>query len=201
MLVARRRSRLGASALEDLARGFSNAVTQDATTWLVQQYATLRTLPQRLRALSSLQQRILPYTDRVTSASTPAIRAQLISQGSKIAELLADFPPMLAKIDQAYNTVQTVINGATPAGDLTSVATSTIGAIVEAKQFVSDVDAVDNALNAVVGQLVTTEAITREEAAALMVPQNDGWSWQSIALVALVVGGGFYFLTRRGRRG
>lgn len=98
---------MGAGLLDTLVAQVTETARNDATTWLVQQYATLRALPDRLHRVQDFASRLADAIG-TPSAETTDASAQLLQANQTILGLLAGYPAMMESVDAAYTAVQNV---------------------------------------------------------------------------------------------
>lgn len=177
------RARLGDTPgfLSNLFTSVEGVLKQDAMTWLVQQYATLQALPQKLvaqrNAIGAVGKDVLP-TDALNMAA-------LSKAATTNAQLTSNYSAMIGAVNQAYVSVQQIqASGGSAA--TTQNAGGIAAAILGAQQFLSGVSDVDSTITGVVDQLLATGAITPAEANSLYAQtQSTTTGWGRYLLYAL----------------
>lgn len=185
----RRGATLRGTFLDDLIQGFRDTAEQGATSWLVQQYAVLRQLPQRIALL-----------ERKVSGIRAAVHGQLntmadplIHEAGELAQLRAEYPTMIASVDQAYQVTRESFKGDASAGELAQAA---LPAILTAKSFASRVQTVADAIATVVDRLVQSGTITPEQAAGIQANKAQTPEWVPWVMGGVAVVGGVWILSR-----
>lgn len=189
MTTRKRRAALRGTFLDDLVQGIRDTAEQGATSWLVQQYAVLRQLPQRLalleRKIASIRAAV---HGQLNTAADP-----LMHEAGELAQLRAEYPAMIAAVDQAYQVTRESFKGDASAGD---VAQAAVPAILTAKSFASRVQAVDDAIATVVTRLVESGTITPEQAAGIQAGKTQTPEWVPWVVGGVAVVGGVFILSR-----
>ena len=188
------RAALGANFFDTVGQSLIGAVQNDATTWLVQQYAELRAMPQRLAALRQFANNVLAKLSS-TSVSVADDQQAVLTAGTKLNQLTAQYPAMMAAVDAAYSAIQQITAGY-DANIMAAVGT-TAGAVVQAQAFMSEVNDVNDSLKTVVDHLLSSGAITPSEADALYAsgqPSSAGWG-RYVLYGAVILG--LYWLAKK----
>lgn len=189
-----RRNGLGTTVLDDLISGLTNAAKTEATNWLIQQYASLRSLPQRLASLSALRLKIaaLPAVQ-----SNGAIATSVAQQAGMILQLNAQYPAMISGVDSAYQVVRQTTDPTSGVSiPIESLASTVLSAIVTAQQFVNQVNTVDDTLKSVLDHMLETGAITPAEVTDLLnSTQQSSVGWGKILIGGLAIGAGVWAIS------
>jgi glutamine synthetase adenylyltransferase len=179
---------LGTSFLDTLVGSAVTGVEDATTTWLVQQYATLRAMPNRLQALRRAQQAVLVKIPSDSPDGSEDL-ARTIDAGTALQELFSEYPAMMQGVDRAYQTIQRDLASANPTNALLQDAAAIAGAAYDSQRFLSGVSAVDTELKSVIDHLLSTGAATPSEATAIYASaQSDtsGWGkWVMYGLLGL----------------
>lgn len=159
---------MGATVLEDLASGFSDSLKTDATDWLLRQYSGLLQVPAQIARLRTLAARL--ETIVIASSGAADLRGQVDAATPKLADLSARYQPMMTAVQAAYSIINDAGAGIAPAAgqSLFTAATGSIAAILQAQQYMAELNDVDQSLRSVIDQLIGLGVMTADQASNLL---------------------------------
>lgn len=175
------------SVLSDVLGNVVNSAENQATTWLIQQYATLRASPNRLTALATAQRTLLARVQPGSPDGASDDLSRTIDAGTTLQGLTAGYPGLMQQVDSAYQAVNRDVAQADPATALLGDSALIAGAVVGAQQFLAGVATVDAELKAVIDHMLSTGALTPTEATSIYASaQSNTAGWGKYVLYAAI---------------
>lgn len=182
------------STISDLLQGTGAVVQQNATTYLVAQYAKLSAVPARM---DSVVQRI-----RTISVSNPVANRALRDVQQAASGLVADATQVVASASDVLRQLAPQMQtGQIPVNALLNVSlvAQLAGVALDTQTILTRADTVDSNLRDVVQQLQTTGNLTANEASSLLQSSSSTTRLTRANVYWYVLGGVavLWLLTRR----
>lgn len=190
---------LGDASLSTFLQDITRTGTNDLNNWLIQQYAMLQALPVQMTALANLGSKL---ASTLAAAPDQSLQSTLQAANTQLATLQAQYPSMIAAVNNAYLRIQAL---QTPgnADVLTTVTAGvdTASAITAAQDFTTKLGNVKSGILQVGTGLVASGALSSAGWTAMQWEAQGssllGSSAGTIGLVAALALGAFVFLRRR----
>lgn len=175
------------SFFTDLLNGTGEILQQNATAYIIKEYATLQALPNRIRGLQSLGTNLQTYAAK---ASDPTMINGLRESLASLYTLQSQYPAMIAQVNLAYQRVAPIMNtGIVQPTNLLSMSaiTDVASAVAQAKSLTSGVDTVDGNMRSTLDSLVSSGAITPDQAASLYRSTTSAMGWLPWVIGGVVI--------------